>query len=198
MPTFACIYRVIVVNICACAMITMLQVLMSSSESGLFEENDPMGIVSNDDEVAPTPEVFTSDTESDLDMISDNEDDFQPFALPDFGNAVPDADDILINDVFALPIPIHDHLIIGHPDGEHLVAPILDVVPLVAIPPEDWPFGDLFDDDVDLFMGDHLAGEQGDGEVDDVIVLDVPPPIVPATGLLLYATDDDDAMSAAP
>ncbi|KAJ0525270.1 hypothetical protein HanHA300_Chr09g0310111 [Helianthus annuus] len=224
MPVFAYIHRVIVFNIRAYAMIIMLQVLMSSSESGLSEEHDPMAIVS-DDEVAPAPEVFTSDTESDPDMISDDEDDIQPFALPDFGDDIPDADDILIDDIFALPIPIHDHLIIGHPDGEHLVAPIpIDAVPLAAVPPEDWPFDDLLDDDFDIFAGDHPVGEQGDGEVDDVIVLDVPPPVVPvidissdssvhsvadsfesvtssarqAAGLRLYATDDDDAMSAAP
>ncbi|MFS7905401.1 hypothetical protein Hanom_Chr01g00047231 [Helianthus anomalus] len=207
-------------------MITMLQVLMSSSKSGLSEEHDPMAIVSDDDEVAPAPEVFTSDTNSDPDMISNDEDDFQPFALPDIGDDVPNADDVLIYDIFALPIPIHDHLIIGHPDGEHLVAPIpIDVVPLAAIPPEDWPFDDLLDDDFDIFASDHPAGEQGDGEVDDVIVLDVSPPVVPvidissdssvysvadsfeyvtssalqAAGLRLYATDDDDdEKSAAP
>ncbi|MFS7919062.1 hypothetical protein Hanom_Chr03g00208481 [Helianthus anomalus] len=150
------IYRVIVVNICACAMIIMLQILVSSSKSGLSEEYNPMGIVSDDDEVALAPEVFTLDTESDPDMISDDNDDFQPFVLPDFGDDIPVVVDVLIDDTFALPIPDQDHLIIGHPDGEHL----------------------------------------GDGEVDDVIVLDVPPPV--AAGLRLYATDDDDAMSAAP
>ncbi|KAJ0796269.1 hypothetical protein HanPI659440_Chr04g0160261 [Helianthus annuus] len=159
----------------------MLQVLLSSSESGLSDDHDPMVVVS-DDEIAPEPEVFTSDTESDPDMISDDEDDFQPFALPDFGDDIRDAD-ILIEDVFALPVAVHEQLIIGHHDGEHIVAPILDVVPLVVIPPEDWPFDDLFDDDVDLFMGDHPAGEQGDGEVDDVVVVDVPPPVVPVTDI---------------
>ncbi|KAJ0770177.1 hypothetical protein HanPI659440_Chr07g0254241 [Helianthus annuus] len=222
MPIFAYIHRLIVVNICAYAMIIMLQILMSSSESRLSDEHDPMAIVS-DDEIAHGPEVFTSDAESDPEMLSDDDDDFQPFVLPDFGHDILDAD-ILIDDVFALPAPIHDHLIIGHPDSEHLVAPILDVVPLVAIPPEDWPFDDLFDEDVDLFMGDHPAGEQGDGEVDDVVVLDIPPPVVPiiaissdssvhsvadsfesvtssalqAAGLHLYATHDDDALYVAP
>ncbi|MFS7912750.1 hypothetical protein Hanom_Chr02g00133541 [Helianthus anomalus] len=174
-------------------MIIMLQVPMSSSESGLSDEHDPMAVMS-DDEIAPEPKVFTSDTESDPDMISGDEDDFQPFALPDFREDIPDAD-ILIDDVFALPALVHEQLIIGHPDGEHIVAPIFDVVPL------------------------------GDGEVDDVVVVDVPPPVVPvidissvsslhsvtdsfasvtssalrAAGLQLYATDDDnDAMSAAP
>ncbi|KAJ0902820.1 hypothetical protein HanPSC8_Chr08g0341641 [Helianthus annuus] len=223
MPIFSCIYRVIVVNICAYAMIIMLQVLMSSSESGLSEEHDPM-VVTSDDEIALDLKVFTLDTESDPDMISDDDDDFQPFALPDFGDDVPVANDVLIDGIFALPITIHNHLIIGHPDGEHLVAPILDVVPLVTIPPENWPFDDLLDDDFDIFAGDHPAGEQGDGEVDDVIVLDVPSSVVPvidissdssihsitdsfesvtssalqAAGLRLYATNDNDAMSVAP
>ncbi|KAJ0810163.1 hypothetical protein HanPI659440_Chr01g0023581 [Helianthus annuus] len=204
----------------------MLQVLISSSESGLSEEHDPMAIVS-DDEVAPIPEFFfTSDTESDPEILSDDDDDFQPFALPDFGDDVPFVDGVPVDDIFALPIPIHDHLIIGHPDAEHLVAPILDVVPLVAIPPGDWPFDDLFDDDFDIFADDHPAGKQGDGEVDDYIVLDVPSPVVSvieissdssihsvaesfesvtssalqAAGLQLYATDldDEDTVSTTP
>ncbi|KAJ0907480.1 hypothetical protein HanRHA438_Chr07g0299501 [Helianthus annuus] len=201
----------------------MLQVPMSSSESGLSEEHDPM-VVTSDDELAQDPEIFTLDTESDPDMISDDEDDFQPFALCGFGDDVTDADDILIDDVFALPIPVHDHLIIGHPDGELLVAPLpIDAVLLAVVPPEDWPFDNHLDEDFDIFVGDHPTGEQGDREVDDIIVLDVPPHVVPvidissdssihsvadsfesvtssalrAVGLRLYATDDDDAMSAA-
>ncbi|MFS7919282.1 hypothetical protein Hanom_Chr03g00210901 [Helianthus anomalus] len=75
-----------------------------------------------------------------------------PFALPDFGDDLPLADGIPDEDPFPIPVPVHDHLIIGHPDGEHIVAPILDPVPLVVIPPEDWPFNDMFDDDVDLFL----------------------------------------------
>ncbi|KAJ0603656.1 hypothetical protein HanHA300_Chr02g0040751 [Helianthus annuus] len=139
------------VNICAHAMIDMLQVYMSSSESGLSEEHDPMAIVS-DDEVVPIPEVLTSDTDSDPKMLSEDEDDFQPFALPDFGDDVPIADGFPVEDPFDFPSPIHDHLIIGYPDDEHIVAPIFDAVPLVVIPTEDWPFDDLFGDDVDLFL----------------------------------------------
>ncbi|MFS7948731.1 hypothetical protein Hanom_Chr06g00563341 [Helianthus anomalus] len=214
MPVFVYIHLVIVVNICAHAMIIMLQVPMSSSESGLSNDHDPIAVVS-DDEVALEPEVFISDSVSYLEMLSDDEDDFQPFALPDFGDDAPIADDIPIDDIFAFPAPIQDHLIIGPPDGEHIVAPILDDVPLVVIPPEDWPFGDLFDDDVDLFLGDPLVDAQGDGEVDDVVVLEIPPHAIPvieissesslhsvadsfesvtssalrAAGLQLYATD---------
>ncbi|MFS7935971.1 hypothetical protein Hanom_Chr05g00409851 [Helianthus anomalus] len=126
-------------------------------------------------------------------MMSDDDDDFQPFALPDFGDDAPLADGIPVEDLFDFPTPIRDHLIISHPNGEHIAAPILDPVPLM---------------------------------VDDVVVLDVPPPVIPvielssdsslhsvsvpfesmtssalrATGLQLHATDSDDdtAMSAAP
>ncbi|MFS8034200.1 hypothetical protein Hanom_Chr17g01578431 [Helianthus anomalus] len=164
MHVFVYINRVIVVDLCAHAMIIMLQVHMLSSESGLSNDHDPMAVVF-DDEIAPEPEVFTSDTESDPEMMSDDEDDFQPFALPDFGDDAPIADGIPIDDIFC-----------------------------------------------------------GDGEVDDVVVLDIPPPAIPvidissdsslhsvvdsfesvtssalrAEGLQLYATDDDDAMSVAP
>ncbi|KAJ0796813.1 hypothetical protein HanPI659440_Chr04g0166721 [Helianthus annuus] len=206
-------------------MIIMLQAPMSSSESGLSDAHDPMAIVS-DDGIMPEPEIFTSDTESDPDMLSDDDDDFQPSALLDFGDDAPIADAIPVEDIFALLVPIHDHLIIGHPDGEHIIAPILDPVPLVVIPPEDWPFDDLFNDDVDLFLDGHPADAQGDGEFDNVVVLDVPPPAIPvieissdsslhsvadsfesvtslalqAAGIQLYATDldDDDAICAAP
>ncbi|KAF5782437.1 hypothetical protein HanRHA438_Chr11g0508471 [Helianthus annuus] len=225
MPIFACIHPVIVINISAHAMIIMLQVHMSSSESGLSEDHDPMAVVS-DDEIAPDPEVFTSDTENDPDMLSDDEDDFQPFALPDFGDNTPFADGVPVDDIFAIPIPIHDHLIIGHPDGEHHVVPILDVVPLFAVPHEDLPFDDLDVNYFDIFTGDHPVGDQGDGVLDDVIVLDIPSPVVSiidissnssmhsvadsfesvtslalqAKGLRLYATDldDEDTMSTTP
>ncbi|MFS8024114.1 hypothetical protein Hanom_Chr16g01459431 [Helianthus anomalus] len=96
----------------------MLQVHMSSSESsGLSEEHDPMVIVF-EDEISPAPEIFTSDSEIDPELMSDDDDpdDFQPFALPNFGDDIPFIDDIL-----AFPLPIHDQLIIGHPDDEHLV-----------------------------------------------------------------------------
>ncbi|KAJ0616549.1 hypothetical protein HanRHA438_Chr02g0090231 [Helianthus annuus] len=143
-----------------------------------------MAIVSYD-EIAPELEIFTSDTESDPDMLSEDEDDFQPFALPDFGDDLPHADGFPDEDPFVIPIPVHDHLIIGHPDGEHIVSPILDPVPLVVIPPEDWPFDDLFDDDVDLFVAGPPVDAQGDGEIDEDV---------------LFATesDDDTTMSAAP
>ncbi|KAJ0716559.1 hypothetical protein HanPI659440_Chr13g0514061 [Helianthus annuus] len=159
---------------------------MSSSESGLSNDHDPVDVVS-DDEVVPEPEIFMSDSESDQEMMSDDEDDFQPFALSDFGDDTPIADGIPIDDAFAFPAPIQDHLIIGHPDGEHIVAPILDVVPLVVIPPEDWPFDDLFNDDFNLFLGDPPVDAQGDGEVDDVVVLEIPPPVIPVIEISSYS-----------
>ncbi|MFS7986911.1 hypothetical protein Hanom_Chr11g01015821 [Helianthus anomalus] len=103
----------------------MLQVHMSSSESsGLSDEHDPMAIVSYD-EIAPIPEIFTSDSDSDPDpdLMSNDEDldDFQPFALPDFGD-----DNIpLEDDVLALPLPIHDQIIIGHPMESMWLSPYL-------------------------------------------------------------------------
>ncbi|MFS7946911.1 hypothetical protein Hanom_Chr06g00541921 [Helianthus anomalus] len=92
---------------------------MSSSVTGLADTDDPMSVVS-DDEFVPEPGIFTSDTQSDPEMISDDDDDFQPFALPDFGDDIPIVDGIPDEDPLVIPIPIHDHLIIGHPDGEHV------------------------------------------------------------------------------
>ncbi|KAF5767610.1 hypothetical protein HanRHA438_Chr14g0636361 [Helianthus annuus] len=203
----------------------MLQVLMLSFESnGLSDEHDPLAIVS-DDEVAPVPEIFTFDSNSDPDLMSDDEDldDFHPFALPDFGDDIPLEDDVL-----ALPVPIHDHLIIGHPDGEHIVESLpINFVPLAAIPVEDWPFViDLDnddDDEISVFHVDHPDEDLGDGEVFDVAILELASPVVSVidissdsdldsdadsresvtssalrtVGLEAYLADDD-AMSAAP
>ncbi|KAM0038052.1 hypothetical protein Hdeb2414_s0013g00410361 [Helianthus debilis subsp. tardiflorus] len=201
----------------------MLQVLMSSLESsGLSEEHDAMEIVS-DGEIASAPEIFTFDTESDLEMMSDDDglDDFQPFALLDFGDDLPFVDDVL-----ALPLPIHDQLIIAHPDGEHIIEPIpIHAIPLAAIPAEDWPFIVDLDDDVEVpvFEVDHSDDDLGDGEVFDIAILDVASPVVSvidisfdsdpdsdadslesvtssalrAAGLEAYPANDDDAMLAA-
>ncbi|KAJ0752152.1 hypothetical protein HanPI659440_Chr09g0321091 [Helianthus annuus] len=197
---------------------------MSSSESsGLSDEHDPMAIVS-DDEIAPAPEVFTFDSETDPELMSDDDDpdEFQPFALPNFGDDIPFVDDIL-----TFPLPIHDQIIIGHPDGEHLVEPIpIDVVLLAAIPAEDWPFVVLDEDfDVPVIEVDHIDDDLGDGEVYNIIILDVASPVVSvvdissdsdpdsvadsfksvtssallATGARAYPTEnDEDAMSVAP
>ncbi|MFS7920425.1 hypothetical protein Hanom_Chr03g00224741 [Helianthus anomalus] len=78
----------------------ILQVHMSWTESNnLSEERDPMKDVS-DDEIASFPEISTSDFETDPEMITDDDD---------------------LDDVLALPLPLRGQLIIGHPDGKHLV-----------------------------------------------------------------------------
>ncbi|XP_035834054.1 SH3 domain-containing protein C23A1.17-like [Helianthus annuus] len=168
---------------------------MSSSESELSDTIDPMAIVS-DDEIVPDPEVFTSDTES------SDDDDFQPFALPDFGDDIPLAD--------------------GLPDGGLFLVPIPAPLPLVAFPLEDLPLDAMSDDDIDLFIEGLPEGAQGDGvPVDDVVVVPlIEIPIIEissdhsgpdsfesvssttlhALGLQRYPTDSDSdtAMSAAP
>ncbi|MFS7890328.1 hypothetical protein Hanom_Chr05g00449251 [Helianthus anomalus] len=105
-----------------------------------------MAVVS-DDEGMSEPEILTTDSESDPETMSD--DDLQPFTLPDLGDDLPTTDGILDENHFVIPTPVHDHLIIDHSDGEHVVAPNLTHVPLVAIPLEDLPFDDLIDIDVD-------------------------------------------------
>ncbi|KAJ0792837.1 hypothetical protein HanOQP8_Chr01g0022431 [Helianthus annuus] len=122
---------------------------MSSSGSGLSDTDDPMAVVS-DGEIAPEMQIFTSNTESDLDAISDDEDDFQPYALPNFGDDLPLADGIPDEDPFVAPIPVHDHLIIDYFDGKHVMAPILAPDPLVSILLKDLPFDDSID--VDLLI----------------------------------------------
>ncbi|MFS7941048.1 hypothetical protein Hanom_Chr05g00471591 [Helianthus anomalus] len=144
---------------------------ISSSDSRLSDDHDPMAVVS-DDEVGAEPKIFTSDSESDPEMMSEDDNDFSR----------------LHEDPFVVPILVHDHLIIGHPDGEHVVAPILAPVPLMAIPPEDWPFDDLFDDDFDLFVDDPPDDAHGDGELDEDV----------AFGLRCYATDFDDDIAMSP
>ncbi|MFS7918997.1 hypothetical protein Hanom_Chr03g00207741 [Helianthus anomalus] len=165
-------------------MIFMLQVLMSSSESsGLSDEHDPIAIVS-DDEIAPVPEVFTSDSVSNPEMMSDDEDlyDFHPFALPDFGDDLPFVDDVL-----ALPLPIYDQLINGHPDGEHVVEPIpIHAISLTAIPAEDWPFIINLDADAEeipVFHEDLADEDLGDGEVFGVAILVVGLSVVPVVDI---------------
>ncbi|XP_022019429.1 uncharacterized protein LOC110919471 [Helianthus annuus] len=98
---------------------------MSSSESELSDTIDPMAIVS-DDEVVPDPEILTSDTES------SDDDDFQPFALPDLGDIIPLAD--------------------GFPGEDLLLVPIPAPLPLAAFPLEDLPLDALHNDDIDLFI----------------------------------------------
>ncbi|KAM0019469.1 hypothetical protein Hdeb2414_s0025g00656271 [Helianthus debilis subsp. tardiflorus] len=142
---------------------------MSSSDSRLPGDPGPMAVVPND-EVMPEPEIFTSDSESDPEMMSYDNDELQPFALPGFGDDLPLNDGIPDEDLFTAPIPVHDHPIIDHPDGEHVVAPILGPIPLMTFPLEDLPLDDLIDIDVDLFVNDPFDDAHGDGELDEDVV----------------------------
>ncbi|MFS8032814.1 hypothetical protein Hanom_Chr17g01562081 [Helianthus anomalus] len=120
-----------------------------------------------------------SDKHDPMAIVSDDE----PFALPDFGDDAP-----FIDDVLALPLPLHDQLIIGHPDDEHLVEPIpIHVIPLAAIPAEDWSIIVDLDDDVDVpvIKEEHPDHDLGDGEVFDIAILDVASPVVPLSISLL-------------
>ncbi|KAJ0442507.1 hypothetical protein HanIR_Chr16g0810121 [Helianthus annuus] len=174
---------------------TCLRYTMSSSESGVSDTVDPMEIVL-DDEIATHPEVFTSDT------TSDDDDDFQPFALPDFSDDIPLAD--------------------GLPGEDLLLVQILAPFPLATFPLEDLPLDAMSDDYIDLFIEGPPEGPQDDGvPVADVIAVPfVEVPVVEisydhsgsdsfesvssttlhALGLQRYPTDSDSdtAMSAAP
>ncbi|MFS7986824.1 hypothetical protein Hanom_Chr11g01014751 [Helianthus anomalus] len=119
-------------------------------------------------------------------------DDFQPFALPDFGDDVPFDDDVL-----ALPLPIHDELIIGHPDGEHVSEPIpIYAIPLAAIPAEDWPLIidlDADDDEIAVFHENLSIKDLGDGDIFDIAILDVASPVVS----VIYISSDSNPFSDA-
>ncbi|KAJ0434915.1 hypothetical protein HanIR_Chr17g0887351 [Helianthus annuus] len=169
------------------------------------------------------PEILTSDRESDSGMMTDDNDDFQPFALPNLGDDTPTTDGIPDEDPFAISIPVHDHLIVDRPNDEHDVAPILAPIPLVAIPLEDLPFDDLIDVDVDLLVDgpfdDAHGAERLDEDTVTIPVFEIPGfeispdtslhPVsdsfesvtssaLQAVGLRRHATgsDDDIAMSA--
>ncbi|XP_022003470.1 calphotin-like [Helianthus annuus] len=119
--------------------------MSSSSESGVSDSLDPMAIVS-DDEIATDPKVFTSDT------TSSDDDDFQPFALPDFGDGIPIAD--------------------GFHDGDLLLVPIPAPFPLAAFPLEDLPLDDMSDDDIDLLIeGPPKDAQDGGDPVDDDVAI---------------------------
>ncbi|KAJ0699675.1 hypothetical protein HanOQP8_Chr10g0358691 [Helianthus annuus] len=168
--------------------------MSSSKNSGISEEHDPMAIVS-DDEVTPAPEIFTSDSETDPKMMSDDDDldDFQPFALPNFGDDAPFVDDVL-----TFPLPLHDQLIIAHPDGEHIVESIpIHAISLATIPAEDWLFVVDLDDDVDVpvFEVDHPDDDLGDGEVFDIAILNLSSPVVSVIDISSDSDHDSNADS---
>ncbi|KAM0040843.1 hypothetical protein Hdeb2414_s0012g00398901 [Helianthus debilis subsp. tardiflorus] len=154
------------------------QVAMSSSEgSNVLDNLDPMELTS-DDEYGPEVVIITSDSESDPEEdpsfdSDDDMDDFQPFALPD--DMVDDVP--LVDDVLALPPQLNDIVIIGHPEGEHLV----EIIPFPAIPLVDVPFIiDLDDDDDGLHafpIGD-MDEDIEDGDDSDLVILEVASPVV--------------------
>ncbi|KAJ0786095.1 hypothetical protein HanOQP8_Chr02g0051261 [Helianthus annuus] len=124
--------------------------------------------ISSDDE--PFVEIVSSDDE-DLD-------DFQPFALPD---PVHDGEPV-VDDVLAVGPQLNQFVIIGHPDGAHIVDYIpLDVVPLVAVP------GDIVvsddEDDIPVIHVDHPNDNIDDGEVLDIAILEVSSPVVSVTDI---------------
>ncbi|MFS7967880.1 hypothetical protein Hanom_Chr09g00790991 [Helianthus anomalus] len=130
----------IYVRMCGCVTDTM----PSSSDSGVSDTIDPLAITS-DDEMATDPEVYT------LDTTSTDENDFQPFALPDVGDDMPLADGLLDGDLPLVQIP----------------APL----PLDAVPVENLPL-----DDIDLFIEGPPQGDQdGRAPMDD----DIPPTDIP-------------------
>ncbi|KAJ0813681.1 hypothetical protein HanPSC8_Chr17g0776311 [Helianthus annuus] len=91
-------------------------------------------------------EVFTSDT------TSGDDDDFQPFASPNFRDDIPIAD--------------------GFPDGDLPLVQIPAPFPLAAFPVEDLPLDVMSDNNIDLFIEGppEDAQEGGTPVVDDVAI----------------------------
>ncbi|KAF5759824.1 hypothetical protein HanRHA438_Chr16g0757781 [Helianthus annuus] len=157
---------------------------MSSYESSnVYDDVDPMELVS-DDEFVPEVQVITSDSES---ASNDDLDDFQPFAL---------LEDIIDDDVLAIPPLLNDIFIMGHPEGEHVVEVIpFDIIPLAAIP----FVVDLDDDDdvIPVIPVDHMDADLGDGEVFELVILDVASPIVSVMDISSDSDTDSDVLSCA-
>ncbi|XP_022024981.1 magnetosome-associated protein MamJ-like [Helianthus annuus] len=98
--------------------------MVSSSDTGVSDTLDPMAVVS-DDEIPSEGDVYT------LDTTSTDDDDFQPFALPDIGVEIQPAD--------------------GIPAGDLPLAVIPAPIPLAAFPVVDAPLDVVSDDNIDLF-----------------------------------------------
>ncbi|KAJ0735107.1 hypothetical protein HanPI659440_Chr11g0428261 [Helianthus annuus] len=166
-----------------------------SSSSGDSGTLDPIA-VDPDDPIPTDPEIHTSDTDS------SDDDDFQPFSLPDFGDDVQLADGILDGNLPLMQIP----------------AP----VPLAAFPMADLPLNVVSDDDINLFdEGPPEDNHEGGAPIaDDVAIPLVEAPVeeilsdqsgadsfesvssctLHAVGLHRHPIDSDSdmAMSAAP
>ncbi|XP_022003942.1 pistil-specific extensin-like protein [Helianthus annuus] len=145
---------------------------MASSGSGVSNASDPRAFTSKD-EMATDSGVYTSDT------TSTDEDDFQPFALPIFGDDVPLADG---------------------PPGEDLpLVPIPAPLPFAAVPFEEQPINALPDGDIDLLIEGPPEGDQDGGAPveDGVPLVDVPvvDPIVPMVELPDMEVQSDSSAS---
>ncbi|KAJ0523385.1 hypothetical protein HanIR_Chr10g0493271 [Helianthus annuus] len=138
-------------HMCGC----VTNIMPSSSDMGVSDTLDPMAIVS-DDEILSEREVYTSDT------TSTDDDDFQPFALPNVGAEPAD----------------------GLPAGDLPLAVIPAPIPLAAYPVVDMPLDVVSDDDVDLFEEDPPEADHEGGApiVADVIlpIADAPAEELPA------------------
>ncbi|KAJ0702069.1 hypothetical protein HanPI659440_Chr14g0525211 [Helianthus annuus] len=108
---------------CGC----VTDIMHSSLDTGVSDTLDPLAILS-DDEIPSEREVYTSDT------TSTDDDDFQPFALPDVGAEPAD----------------------GHPAGDLPLAVIPAPIPLAAYPAFDLPLDVVSVDGIDLLRRTHL------------------------------------------
>ncbi|XP_021985824.1 calphotin-like [Helianthus annuus] len=121
--------------------------MVSSSDTGVSDTVDPMAVVS-DDEIPSEGDVYTSDT------TSTDDDDFQPFALPDIEVEVQPVDGILAGDLPLAVIPVP--------------------VPLAAFPVADVPLDVVSDDDIDLFEeGPPEDDYEGGAPIDDDAILPI-------------------------
>ncbi|MFS8007024.1 hypothetical protein Hanom_Chr14g01256081 [Helianthus anomalus] len=145
---------------------------MASSDSGVSDASDPRTYTS-DDEMDTDSGVFTSD------YTSTDEDDFQPFALPIFGDDVPLADG---------------------PPGEDLpLVPVPAPLPFAAVPLGEQLLDAIPDDDIDLLIEGPPEGDQdggapmeGGAQPVDIPVVD---PIVPMIELPDMEVQSDSSAS---
>ncbi|XP_035834076.1 uncharacterized protein LOC118482620 [Helianthus annuus] len=129
--------------------------MASSSDTGVSDTLDPMAIVS-DDEILSEGEVYT------LDTTSTDDDDFQPFALPD---VAPLADGPVDRD----EVQPADGILAGDLPLAEIPAP----APLAAFPVEDLPLDVMSDDDIDLFEGPPEDDHEGGAPIADDVAIPI-------------------------
>ncbi|XP_022040154.1 calphotin-like [Helianthus annuus] len=157
--------------------------MVSSSDTGVSDTLDPMAVVS-DDEIPSEREVYTSDTTS-----TDN-DDFQPFALPDVG--VEPADSLPVADlplaVIPAPLPLAAFPVVDMP---------LDVAPAEELP-ADSPVPDSFESVASASL--HTQGVQHhSSDADpDMALSAAPEPVAAPDPTLEHDPVHDDAPAIAP